>query len=55
MNRQFRRRTVMFACVFTMTLLINTGFALAQDQEEAALEEWQQYEFQCGDRWRSAE
>jgi len=35
----------MSVCVFTMTLLINPGFALAQD-EEAALEEWQQYEFQ---------
>ena len=35
----------MSACVFTMTLLINPDFALAQD-EEVALEEWQQNEFQ---------
>ena len=46
MNRQLRRRIVMSACVFTMTLLINPGFALAQDGEEVALEQWQQYEFQ---------
>ena len=42
MNRKLRRRIVAAACVFTLTLLINPGLALAQ--EEGGLEEWQQKE-----------
>ena len=43
MNRQLRRRTVAAACVFTITLLLNPSFVLAQE-EEAELEEWEQNE-----------
>ena len=42
MNRKLRRRIVAAACVFMVTLLINQGLALAQ--EEAGLEEWQENE-----------
>jgi hypothetical protein len=42
MNRKLRRRIVTAACVFMITLLINPGLALAQ--EEAGLEEWQENE-----------
>lgn len=46
MDRKLRRRIVAAACGFMITLLINPGLAVAQEEEEeeAGLEEWQQNE-----------
>ena len=55
MDRKLRRRTVSAACVLTITLLMNPGLALAQEESETGLEEWEQNELRPFlDRLRAA-